>query len=144
MRIRVLHVDDEPVDLEITRIFLKKEAKDDFEISSVLSAKEALAKLEKEHFDIIISDYKMPEMDGIQFLETLRKNKKYAHIPFILFTGKGNEKVKKEAFEKGADEYIPKNGGPTVQCSKLARAIRELVKKRAVKGEEEGVKVSEV
>jgi len=125
--IRVLHVDDEPADLEITRIFLKREYKDDFEIVSVLSVREALEKLESEHFDTIISDYQMPEMNGIEFLEVVRKSGKYADIPFILFTGKGGEEIAKEALSKGADGYIDKMGNPARQCNELAHAISELV-----------------
>jgi len=83
--IRVLHVDDEPADLEITRIFLKREGKENFEIASVLSAEDALEKLESEHFDAVIADYKMPGMDGIEFLEAVRKSGKYVATPFILF-----------------------------------------------------------
>ena len=127
MPIRVLHVDDEPADLEITRIFLKREAKDGFEIASVLSAEEALEKLKSEHFDVVIADYKMPGMDGIEFLEAVKKSGKYAHTPFILFTGKGNPEVAKEALKKGADRYISKAGNPASQCNKLAQAISELV-----------------
>ena len=125
--IRVLHVDDEPADLEITRIFLKREYKDDLEIVSVLSVREALEKLESEHFDTIISDYQMPEMNGIEFLEVVRKSGKYADIPFILFTGKGGEEIAKEALSKGADGYIDKMGNPARQCNELAHAISELV-----------------
>ena len=125
--IRVLHVDDEPADLEITRIFLKREYKDDFEIVSVLSVREALEKLESEHFDTIISDYQMPEMNGIEFLEVVRKSGKYADIPFILFTGKGGEEIAKDALSKGADGYIDKMGNPARQCNELAHAISELV-----------------
>jgi len=126
--IRVLHVDDEPTDLEITRVFLRKGGKDDFEISSALSAEEALEKLESEDFDVVISDYKMPRMDGIEFLEAVRKSRKHAHIPFILFTGKGGAEVAKEALNKGADRYYSKAGNPATQCNELARAIRELAK----------------
>jgi DNA-binding NarL/FixJ family response regulator len=97
-------VDDEPADLEITRIFLKREAKDDFEISGVLSAEEALGKLKSKHFDAII-----------------------AHTPFIIFTGKGGAEVARGALNKGADRYIAKNGNPARQCNDLAHAIRELV-----------------
>jgi CheY-like chemotaxis protein len=129
-QIRVLHVDDEPADLEITRIFLKREEKDDFEIVSVLSAEEALEKLESEHFDAVIADYKMPEMDGIEFLEVVRKSGKYAHTPFILFTGKGSPEVAEEALKKGADRYISKAGNPASQCNELAHAISELVSDR--------------
>jgi CheY-like chemotaxis protein len=125
--IRVLHVDDEPTDLEITRIFLKKEAKDGFEIESVLSAEEAIEKLGSEHFDVIIADYHMPGMNGLEFLDALRKNGRYAATPFILFTGKGSQEVAKEALRRGADRYISKVGNPANQCGELACAIRELV-----------------
>jgi len=132
--IRVLHVDDEPTDLEITRIFLKREGKDNFDIVSVLSAEEALKKLKHERFDIIISDYRMPGMNGLEFLQALRKSENYTdHIPFILFTGKGGDEVAKEAFNKGADRYIAKNGGPATRCTELASAIRELANGKMVK-----------
>jgi len=128
MPIRVLHVDDEPADLEITRVFLSREAKGDFEIISVLSAEEALEKLESEHFDVIIADYKMPGLDGIEFLEKVRKSGKHTDlIPFIIFTGQGGAEVAEEALNKGADRYITKAGNPASQCNELARAIRELV-----------------
>ena len=126
--IRVLHVDDEPTDLEITRIFLRRDKNDDFEIVGVLSAKEALKKLKEERFDVIVSDYKMPGMSGLELLEELRSNGNA--VPFILFTGKGGEEIAKEAVNKGADRYITKDGGPTTQCRELARTIRELAKER--------------
>ncbi|MCD6209657.1 MAG: response regulator [Methanophagales archaeon] len=130
--IRILHVDDEPADLEITRILIKREAKRDFEIVGVLSAKEALKRLETEHFDAIIADYKMPEMDGIELLEAVRGSEDvYAHVPFILFTGKGGPEVAKEALEKGADRYITKGGNTAAkQCHELAKAVVELVQEK--------------
>ena len=126
--IRILHVDDEPADLEITRIFLARKAKEEFKISSVLSAEEALEKLEKEHFDAIIADYRMPGMDGIELLESVRRSENYADMPFILFTGKGNPSIAEESIKRGADRYITKAGNPASQCNELAHAIRALVK----------------
>ena len=128
MPIGILHVDDEPADLEITRIFLKREGKGDFEIVSVLSAEEAREKLKSAHFDVIIADYKMPGMNGIEFLEVLKKSETHAHIPFILFTGRGGPEVAKEALNKGADRYITKAGDTARQCNELAHAVRELVR----------------
>ena len=125
--VRVLHVDDEPTDLEITRIFLRKAAKEKFDIVSVLSAEDALVKLGKEHFDVVISDYKMPVMDGVQLLEAIRENETQGHIPFILFTGKGGDSVAADAYRKGADKYITKSGDPASQCAELARTIQELL-----------------
>jgi len=78
-------------------------------------------------------------MDGLAFLEALRKRRKYAHTPFILFTGMGNSGVAEKALEKGADRYISKAGNPASQCSKLARAVRELVE-----GKQEGEELEHV
>ncbi|MBN1763607.1 MAG: response regulator [Methanomicrobia archaeon] len=125
--IRVLHVDDEPTDLEITRIFLQRASKNAFEIVSVLSAEEALDRLKTEHFDTVISDYQMPGMDGIAFLEVLRSSREHALIPFILFTGKGGARIAAEALKKGADRYITKSGNPASQCNELADTIKGLL-----------------
>ncbi|MBA7518703.1 Protein-glutamate methylesterase/protein-glutamine glutaminase [subsurface metagenome] len=132
-RIRILHVDDEPADLEITRLFLKRAGNADFEISGVLSAEVALAKLERDqdHFDVIISDYRMPVMDGLEFLEEVRKT--VGGVPFILFSGMPEQEIREVALNKGADRYISKTGNPASQCNELARAIRELVKEREEK-----------
>jgi len=130
-RIRILHVDDEPADLEITRVFLKREGNADFEISGVLSAEVALAKLERDHFDVIVSDYRMPVMDGLEFLEEVRRT--VGGVPFILFSGMPEQEIREVALNKGADRYISKTGNPAGHCNELARAIRELVKEREEK-----------
>ncbi len=120
VRIRVLHVDDDPMVLELTQIFLRREG--EFEITSVDFAEEALAKLEKGRFDVIISDCRMPGMDGLEFLEEVRETRD--SIPFVFFTGIENPEIIEEAWKKGADRYITKNGNPAAQCNKLARAMR--------------------
>lgn len=129
--IRILHVEDEVEHIELTRYFLKEMGGDDFEIYSALSAEEALDKLSKESFDIIISDYKMPGMDGIEFLEALRRAGN--DTPFIIFTGKGEEKVAMDALNKGANRYIVKGANPAIQCGELANSIREIVEKRKIR-----------
>jgi len=125
MPIRILHVDDEPAHLEITQIYLKKEERDDFVIVSVLSAEKAFNKLENDEFDVIVSDYKMPAMNGIEFLDAVKRNGKSANIPFILFTGFGGPDVAKKALDMGAEGYVTKRGSPATQCSLLAQVIRE-------------------
>lgn len=129
-QIRVLHVEDEVMDSELTKLFLKKKGYDNLELTSVLSAEEALKKLPVEDFDVIVSDYKMPGMNGLEFLEELRRRGN--NIPFIIFTGKGEEKVAIDALNKGANRYIKKDEKPSVLFDTLARCIKEVV--------EEGVK----
>ena len=124
---QVLHVDDDAAILELTRRFLEGEGGEEFEITSVLSAEEALAKLAMERFDVIISDFRMPGMDGLEFLEEVRKMGEY--VPFVLFSGMAEPEVVTEALKKGADRYIAKAGDP-ITFNELAQAIRELVEEK--------------
>ncbi|KXB07983.1 hypothetical protein AKJ56_02040 [candidate division MSBL1 archaeon SCGC-AAA382N08] len=118
---KILLVDDEPDFLEQTKLFLERED-ERFNVSSAISAVEALDMLKKGNYDIIISDYQMPKMDGIDFLETLRKEKS-RDLPFILFTGKGREEVAMKALNLGADRYLQKGGDVKSQYGVLTQAI---------------------
>ena len=121
--IQVLYVDDEPGLLEITRIFLEKN--DNFHVSTAISAQAALASIKIPSYDAIISDYMMPEMDGIAFLKTVRKQ--YGDLPFILFTGRGREEIVVEAINNGVDFYLQKGGDPRAQFAELAHKVRQAV-----------------
>jgi PAS domain S-box-containing protein len=123
---RILYVDDEPDLLELGRIFLEETK--EFTVCTFTSAMEALDFLAREHVDAIVSDYQMPDMDGIQFLVEMRK--RFGQIPFILFTGRGREEVVIEAFNAGADFYLQKGGAPTAQFVELAHKIKKAVESR--------------
>lgn len=115
----VIYVDDEPVLLEIGKLFLERSGKIHVEV--VQSAFDAMVKIRAGSYDVIISDYDMPEMDGISFLKTVRTE--YPHIPFIMFTGKGREEVVIEALNNGADHYLQKGGPPKAQFTELIHII---------------------
>jgi len=125
--VKVLLVDDEKNLLQITKVYLEKTDRK-FMISTATSAKVALNLLVKEPFDIIISDYKMPEMDGLEFLAKV-KDQGY-DIPFIVFTGKGREEVAIRALNLGADYYLQKGGDPKSQFRELINLIEKSVEKR--------------
>ncbi|MFW6196661.1 MAG: PAS domain S-box protein, partial [Thermoplasmatota archaeon] len=91
--------------------------------------KDALKKLEREEFDAIISDYQMPEIDGLEFLEILRKEKN-SDIPFIMFTGKGREEVAIEALNLEANRYLQKGGDPKSQYSLLAETVKQEIERK--------------
>lgn len=124
--ISVLLVDDEPVILDIARAFLERHG--EFNVTTIQSAKEALTNLGEKTFDAVVSDYEMPEMNGLEFLRTIREQGNL--IPFIIFTGRGREDVVIEALNIGADYYIQKGGDPRAQFTELAYKIREAVRKR--------------
>ncbi len=125
-KLRVLYVDDEPVLLEIGKIYLEKDG--NILVETFNSADEALENINSNHYDAIISDYEMPGMDGIRFLRHLKKmgNK----TPFIVFTGKGREEVVIEALNCGADFYIQKGGPPKAQFTELSNKIRYAVSRK--------------
>jgi len=102
--INLLLVDDELDFLEQAKSILK-EKDDRFVIETSTSVEEALDIIENENIDAVVSDYRMPEKDGIEFLRILRKEKENK-IPFILFTGRGWEEVAMNALNLGADKYI--------------------------------------
>lgn len=124
--ISVLYVDDEPVLLDICRLFLEKTG--EFRVQTELSAIRALDRLSQESFDVIISDYQMPEMDGIEFLKKIRSENN--SVPFIIFTGRGREEVAIAALKEGADFYLQKGGDPKSQFAELINQIRQVIRQR--------------
>ena len=127
MVIHVLFVDDDQLMLDLTREFLEQQ-EEGFGVDTAISAGEALRKLSKEKYDVVVSDYKMPEMNGLEFLSELRGRGN--QIPFIMFTGKGREEVAVEAFMRGADGYVMKGGDPTAQYAELVNWIKAAVARR--------------
>jgi DNA-binding response OmpR family regulator len=103
--IRILFVDDEQELLDIGKCFL--ETHSGFVVDPVRSAKQALLQLEKYDYDVIVSDFLMPEMDGLDFLSSVRSIN--PRIPFIFFTGQGDEQIAIDALNGGADFYLKKN-----------------------------------
>ncbi|MFW5953472.1 MAG: response regulator [Candidatus Natronoplasma sp.] len=124
---RVLFVDDEPGFLEQGEIFLER-ANQKMNVITAHSAKKALELFENADIDAIVSDYQMPEMDGIEFLEEIRKEKK-SDIPFIILTGRGREEVAMNALNLGADRYLQKSGDQKTQFEILANVIVKEVEK---------------
>ncbi len=134
---KVLFVDDDTSLLEQAEIFLEKENKE-IDVKTVPSAKKALEMLNDSEYDVIVSDYQMPGMDGLEFLERVREERD-SDIPFIIFTGKGREEVAMEALNLGADRYLQKGGDPQSQYEILAEAVVQEVKHKKVEMEKKEV-----
>ncbi len=124
--ISVLYVDDEEHLLDITKTFLEKTG--EFHLETITSPREALKLLEQRSFDALVSDYEMPEMNGLEFLESVRN--RWKNIPFIIFTGRGREEVVIRAFDLGADFYLQKGGPSHPQFAELAHKIKQAVQGR--------------
>ena len=123
---RVLYIDDEPDLLEIGRLFLEMDGT--FSVDTLTSAPAALSRMRTTAYDAIISDYQMPEMDGIVFLKKVRAE--FGNLPFILFTGKGREEVVVQAIDNGVDFYVQKGGDPGSQFTELAHKVKSAISRR--------------
>ncbi|MFH0967329.1 MAG: PAS domain S-box protein, partial [Methanobacteriota archaeon] len=124
--ISVLYVDDEQALLDICKIYLERTG--ELLIQTESSVKKAIERLSLESFDAIISDFQMPEMDGIEFLKFVRGSG--MTIPFIIFTGRGREEVAIAALKEGADFYLQKGGDPRAQFAELLNQINQIVRQR--------------
>lgn len=120
----VLLVDDEKGFLDLAkRYFRENEAKINLDVTT--SAEEGLEMLEEGNYEAVVSDYKMPSMNGLDFLEAVRSSGN--DVPFIILTGKGEEKVAMRALNEGADRYHQKGEDFQTQFKKLTRSIVEEV-----------------
>jgi PAS domain S-box-containing protein len=124
--ISVLYVDDEADLLEIGKHFLEME--DQLSVDMALTVSEAMAMLQSRAYDAIVSDYQMPEINGIEFLKRIRASGNT--IPFIVFTGRGREEIVIQALNEGADFYLQKGGDPTPQFAELHHKVLAAVQRR--------------
>jgi CheY-like chemotaxis protein len=124
--ISILYVDDDPLLLEVGKRFLEKSGA--FHVDILDSAPEALKRIRTTRYDAIISDYQMPQMDGITFLKAVRVQ--YPNLPFIIFTGKGREEIVIEALNNGADHYLQKGGDPKAQFAELKHNVERAVERK--------------
>ncbi len=127
MKTRVLLVDDEEPFLEITKFFLERER--GIVVDTAITVRMALDKLSTGEYDAVISDFQMPDMDGIEFLKILRAQGR--DIVFILLTGRGREDVAIQALNNGADFYLQKGGDAKVQFAELANMLEIGVGRRS-------------
>ncbi len=136
MTIKLLLVDDESLLLEQAKAFIERK-NEDIEVLTESSAEDALDLLDDEDIDVIVADYQMPEMDGIEFLKKVRDEKEMEG-PFIIFTGRGREEVAMKALNLGADRYIKKGRDPKKQFDFLTQVVtREIDRFKTKKGKKE-------
>ena len=101
---KILVVEDEPMLLKTIELKLKKEG---YEVIALPDGRDALAQLEKEMPDLIITDIMMPYVSGLEIINFVRQ-KMNMKTPIIMLSAMEQEKVVMEAFELGADDYITK------------------------------------
>ncbi|WP_324663886.1 PAS domain S-box protein [Haloarcula sediminis] len=134
--IRVLHVDDDRELAEVAALHLER-ADEGLDVVNEFSARDGLERLREEPIACVVSDHDMPGMDGLEFLKAVREE--FEELPFILFTGKGNEEIASDAISTGVTEYLQKDIGTdqyTVLANRIRRAVGETRAKSALRESE--------
>ncbi|MDR4505700.1 MAG: response regulator [Candidatus Scalindua sp.] len=107
MKKRILFVDDEPNLLDGYKRILRNK-RDEWELGFVCNVDAALARLEEESFDVIVSDVRMPGKDGFEFLKILKGNEKTRQTPVVIVTGCNENDLKSRALTLGAMDLLNK------------------------------------
>jgi PAS domain S-box-containing protein len=122
--ISVIYVDDYEELCELTAEGLD-DASDRLEVETTTDPTAVPGRLDE--FDCVVADYAMPEMDGLELLRRVRVTTE--ELPFILYTGKGDENVASDAISLGVTDYLAKTGGPE-RFVRLAHRVENVVEAR--------------
>jgi len=118
---KILVVDDDPDILEFLTYNLKKEG---YEVAEALNGRVALQVAEKFKPDLILLDVMMPELDGIQTCQELRKNSQFKDVFIVFLTARIEEYSEIAGFSAGADDYITKPIKPGALLSRITAILK--------------------
>ncbi len=116
--VRIMIIEDDEEMRSLLKDFFKEEG---IETDSASNGSDALLELSKDHFDLIITDIRMPGLTGLDILPRIRRLK--PETPIIVMTGYGSDDVRRRSLERGATVYLEK----PIPLSKLKTLIREEV-----------------
>lgn len=102
---RVLIVEDSTVDRKLIERLLARES--NLEVLYVDDGVDALPLMEQQHFDVVLTDMMLPQMDGLELVESVQQQ--FPLVPIVLMTSQGNEAIAVKALRAGAASYIPKS-----------------------------------
>ncbi|HET7318950.1 MAG TPA: response regulator, partial [Nitrospirota bacterium] len=118
---KILIVDDEPDIVELVTYNLKK---DGFRVATASDGEEALHKIRKDKFDLVVLDLMLPGIQGVEICRIIRNDPKTAGTPIIMLTAKGEEVDRVIGLESGADDYMTKPFSPRELIARIKAVLR--------------------
>ncbi len=123
--LKICVIDDNPADRELYREYLIDDFEQEYEITETGIGSEAIVLCKSIHFDCILLDYNLPDLNGVELLGSIDRETK-VKTPIIILTGQGSETIAAEALRAGAADYLPKR---VVSTDSLKRTIGNAVEK---------------
>ncbi|MEP3244585.1 MAG: phosphate regulon transcriptional regulator PhoB [Sneathiella sp.] len=118
---RVLIVEDEPSMVELLRYNLESEG---FEVASALDGEEAMLTIEEQKPDMVLLDWMLPKLSGIEICRRLRRDQEYRNLPVIMITARGEETDRVRGLDVGADDYMSKPFSPAELMARIRAVLR--------------------
>lgn len=126
-RMTILIIDDSEVDRQRLKVSFEKK----YNILEAENGLEGLQKLEETtEVDLIILDIIMPRMDGVEFVEYIKKDERLAKIPIIVNTQKGKEKIELSLLKLGINDFVTKSTSTKIIEQKVENIISQYVIER--------------
>ena len=116
-------------DFAIKTMISTKLKQENYSVYTVQNGREALKLMEKQQIDLVISDIMMPEMDGYEFVQTLRETKHT--LPILMITAKSQLESLEEAFKLGVDDYMVK----PLRLEELVLRVKALLRRSQLEAE---------
>jgi two-component system, OmpR family, phosphate regulon response regulator PhoB len=123
VRPRVLIVEDETALVELLRYNLEQTG---FLVSVAYDGEEALASVQEDPPDLILLDWMLPLMSGIEVCRQLRRQTATANLPIIMLTARGEEGDRVRGLDAGADDYVAKPFSPTELIARIRAVLRRI------------------
>ncbi|MDF9393224.1 MULTISPECIES: phosphate regulon transcriptional regulator PhoB [Methylococcus] len=119
--INVLVVEDEEAIREMLSLVLEQA---DFAVYTAGDVQQALTRMDEQEPDLILLDWMLPGVSGVEWARRLKKDEKYGDIPLILVTARGEEEDKIRGLDVGADDYVTKPFSPRELIARIRAVLR--------------------
>jgi two-component system phosphate regulon response regulator PhoB len=119
--INVLVVEDEEAIREMLTLVLEQA---DFAVHTAGDVQQALSRMDEQEPDLILLDWMLPGISGVEWTRRLKKDENYGDIPLILVTARGEEEDKIRGLDVGADDYVTKPFSPRELIARIRAVLR--------------------
>ncbi|MBF0478273.1 MAG: response regulator [Candidatus Omnitrophica bacterium] len=123
-REKIVTIDDDPDILDVLELTLSE----NYDVFQAPNGLEGLKMVQQKLPDLVVCDYMMPVMNGIDFCKEMKKDILLQHIPVIMLTGKGEAQDQIKGIQAGADDYLVKPFAPDILIAKIQMILRRTVR----------------